>query len=319
MKIKPLAVLIPVIILLAATWFLLSYEIHMARIPWAIGVYDIDERNNTSESVKNPILTKSSLTQKPTYFVAYPLIFKHNGKYLMFYEAGLIDRKDRRGAIALAVSDDGVSYKHHSIVLEDEVSISFPIVYEVGEDKYMTIEGVKANNIRLFKALDFPYSWTCVDTLLTGPWSDPSIYKSGDTYFLFVSTPYVYEDAHIFSSNSFFGPYVEHPMNPVVSKNKRIARNAGNIFEMNNKLYRPVQDCSNMYGEKVRMMEILELSETTYREREIENSPLSFKQDGWNRTKMHTFNIFQINDKMMVATDGAPHNGKLQLRIVKRR
>jgi hypothetical protein len=108
-------------------------------------------------------------------------------------------------------------------------------------------------------------------------------------------------------------------MNPVVSKNKRIARNAGNIFEMNNKLYRPVQDCSNMYGEKVRMMEILELSETTYREREIENSPLSFKQDGWNRTKMHTFNIFQINDKMMVATDGAPHNGKLQLRIVKRR
>jgi hypothetical protein len=34
---------------------------------------------------------------------------------------------------------------------------------------------------------------------------------------------------------------------------------------------------------------------------------------------MHTFNIFQINDKMMVATDGAPHNGKLQLRIVKRR
>ena len=168
------------------------------------------------------------------------------------------------------------------------------------------------------KALNFPYSWTCVDTLLTGQWSDPSIYKSGDTYFLFVSTPYVYEDSHIFCSKSLFGPYIEHPMNPVVDKDRRIARNAGNIFELNNKLYRPVQDCSMMYGEKVRMMEILELSETMFREREIEKSPLYFKQDGWNRRKMHTFNIFHINDKMMVATDGAPHNGKLRLQIVKK-
>jgi hypothetical protein len=102
MKIKPLAVLIPVIILLAATWFLLSYEIHMARIPWAIGVYDVDDSFNTNESVNNPVLTKSSVAQKPTYFVADPFVFKHNGKYLMFYEAGLIDRNDRRGAIEVS-------------------------------------------------------------------------------------------------------------------------------------------------------------------------------------------------------------------------
>jgi hypothetical protein len=37
-------------------------------------------------------------------------------------------------------------------------------------------------------------------------------------------------------------------MNQVVYTFRRIARNVGNIFELNDKLYRQVQDYSNMYG-----------------------------------------------------------------------
>jgi hypothetical protein len=44
------------------------------------------------------------------------------------------------------------------------------------------------------------------------------------------------------------------------------SRPAGAILRRNGRLYRPAQDGSGLYGRAVKLHEILELSETTYRE-----------------------------------------------------
>jgi hypothetical protein len=123
-----------------------------------------------------------------------------------------------------------------------------------------------------------------------------------------------------FTPAVFLGPYTEHPASPVVKGDKARGRNAGVLFEVDDALYRPVQDCSRMYGKQVRLMKIEELSVTGYRETEIDHSPiLAGSGKGWNQKKMHTFNVFNINDiGFSVITDGTPVDYEYRIIILKR-
>ncbi len=217
-----------------------------------------------------------------------------------------------------------MSFEDQGTVYKDMISVSFPIVFEHKDDIYMTISNdgnsEAAKHLRLFKAVSFPEDWVCVDTLLTGLWKDPVIHIEKDDYYLFASSPI--HDAYLFHSKSLNGPYTEHPASPIVYGDKSIGRNAGKVFLLGENMYRPVQDCSKYYGEKVRLMKIDTLSPTKYQEHEIVQSPiLTGSGVGWNKRRMHTFNIYQYPDgRHGVITDGSEASkGKLKLNIRRRK
>lgn len=261
-------------------------------------------------------MSRDDLQNNTTKFVADPFVIIDKSKFYLFYEQGNIRNGKWIGEIAYAVSSDGKTFINKSVVVKDRVSISFPIVFLADKGYFMTIEGAGANNVRLLKADRFPDKWTVVDTLLIGKYSDPVLLNHDELWYLFVSTD-KNKKAKLFYSESMTGSYVEHPLSPIVLNDSRISRNAGNIFKINNQLYRPVQDCSNMYGEKVRLLKICALTKTTYAEKEIRSSPiLSGSGFGWNKLKMHTFNIFRINKgQYSIITDGSHVNYKKTLRL----
>ncbi|MDD3143899.1 MAG: hypothetical protein PHG32_06850 [Candidatus Cloacimonetes bacterium] len=298
------------------------FTIQRQAIPrWSIGRYWFDNQFNLIYDYPNPVFSVDDLRGRVSEFVADPFVFAWGDSLYLFYERGLnvASGGGWTGVIGLATSKDGLDWNDRGVVLHDSAIVSFPVIYEYADDIYMTVEGAGANNVRLFKASSFPNSWTCVDTLLTGQWSDPVVHEHKGVYYLFTSKP-KYHDLHLFYSSSFLGPYTEHPESPVVKSDKARGRNAGVLFEISNALYRPVQDCSRMYGEQVKMMEVKELSITGYSEKETDRSPiLAGSGKGWNKLKMHTFNVFhQDSEGFAVITDGSPVNYEYRIRILKR-
>jgi len=307
--------------IIAAGIFISFFRVFIVWIPgWSIGVYESNEKFELKSIVKNPIFTKKDIEDHTTYFVADPFVAEENGMFYLFFEPGIKTDKGRKGVINLAISNDGINFDQKGTVLEDEVSISFPIIYFHEGNHYMTVEGREARNVRLYKAIEFPYQWTLTDTLITGNFGDPVVFHRDSVYYLFVSKPATH-DAHLFISDSFYGPFVEHPKSPINVKNKRTGRMAGNILELNSKLYRPVQDCHDLYGEQVRLMEIVEINPDSYVERESSLSPVLVPgSEKWNSKKMHTMNIYdrKENGTFKIIADGDHLDYKPKIRIVRR-
>lgn len=84
-----------------------------------------------------------------------------------------------------------------------------------------------------------------------------------------------------------------------IQNDNRHSRSAGDFFEFNNKLYRPVQDCMGRYGRQTKIMEVLSIGEKGYDA--VETCTLnSFINPPYDET-MHTFNVY----KNIIIVDGS--------------
>lgn len=298
--------------------FSLLFEVKLQSIPrWSIGTYFIDNQFNLSDFGDNPIFTAADFRGKEAMFVADPFVFGDSDSLYMFYEVGVKrSRTGWGGDIALATSSNGTDWNDRGIVLSDKVTLAFPNVFKSNDEYYMTVDSYEAENLRLFTATNFPSQWVCTDTLLYGSWNDPVLIESDSIFYLFTSLRGT-NSLHLFFSNSISGPYIEHHASPIIKNNKGTHRNAGRIFSLRNRWYRPVQDCTEMYGETVRIMKIDTLNEHEYLETEIKHSPiLSGSGSGWNKKKMHTFNLVETpKQELFVITDGTPVNYERRLRV----
>ena len=89
-----------------------------------------------------------------------------------------------------------------------------------------------------------------------------------------------------YSNNPLDNKWDPHPQNPIVS-DVRKARSAGNIFVLNDKIYRPSQNCSKSYGFGIKINKILLLNQTEYQEIEVDSI-----EPNWDRAikGVHTIN-----------------------------
>lgn len=82
--------------------------------------------------------------------------------------------------------------------------------------------------------------------------------------------------------------WISYKNNPVKT-DIRTARPGGHFFKMGDKLYRPVQDSEKIYGNKIRIMEVRELSPDRF----VENEVAVFSSAGNPPFELgfHTFNV----------------------------
>lgn len=78
-----------------------------------------------------------------------------------------------------------------------------------------------------------------------------------------------------------------HKNNPV-KRDIRTTRPGGHFFTIGDKLYRPVQDSEKLYGHRIRIMEVVELSPDNFIEKEV--TILSSKGNPPYEMGFHTFN-----------------------------
>jgi hypothetical protein len=98
---------------------------------------------------------------------------------------------------------------------------------------------------------------------------DSTLYEHDGRLWLFANIAQlgvsVEDELYLFYSDSLFGTWHEHPLNPVVSDVRR-ARPAGRLFLRDGHLIRPGQDSSRTYGGAVVFNRVDVLTETEYRE-----------------------------------------------------
>ena len=273
------------------------------RSRWAIGLYNssLDNLFNPKPSPNNPILTYKDITDCNASFVADPFLVKEGNIIYCFFE--IKDRTLNRGVIGVATSKDGKNFNYQKIVLREDFHLSYPAIYKVDNQYYMLPEIGESREIRIYKAVNFPYEWELDKVLLRGKyWADATLYFHKNIWYLFVSTN-KHDSLEIYYSKEINGNYLPHKQNPIYTNNPKTSRLGGIIFDYQNHIYRTAQECTTEYGEALYLLEIEELTPTIFREKMVKI--LFAPQSGlkWNAKKMHHFSFVKYQDRYIITTD----------------
>jgi len=250
-----------------------------------------------------PALTGRDATDIRGGAVADPFLFRADHRWYLFFEIWNCDIA--RGEIAYATSTDGVSWQYEQVVLREAFHLSYPQVVAWNGNIYMIPETRQDDAVHLYVAEDFPCRWRRVETLLTGAFADATVVQHNDRWWMFAQRGL--DEMPLFSSTRLDGGWTPHPSSPLFPGNRTRTRPGGRILEENGRLIRPAQDGWPTYGHCLRAFEILSLTETEYRERELDASPLfRASRVGWNAVAMHHLDALRRDDGSWLAVvDGA--------------
>jgi glycosyltransferase involved in cell wall biosynthesis len=241
---------------------------------------------------------------------ADPCVIEHAGQRLLFVEE--YGYRDSKGVIVcLELLEDG-SARRLGIALEEAWHLSYPQVFESDGRWYLTVESGAARRASLYRAAGFPLRWKRVGDLLSGCLCvDPTLYQRDGHWYLFANVSEsgggTCDELFLFVADSLIGPYRPHPVNPIV-RDVRRSRPAGRLFERDGRLIRPAQDCAPDYGAAIVFNEVLELSPTRYRERELARVAPSWLPGLWG---CHTYS--SIGGTEVIDGRGHPADGAARI------
>jgi hypothetical protein len=273
---------------------------------WSIGIYmgESPLALRSPDELENPVLTAEDVTDVRAAGVADPFMVRVNQEWFMFFE--VLNSRTDKGEIGLALSDTGKSWSYQQIVLAEPFHLSYPYVFEWLGEYYMIPERFESGSVGLYKASSFPTQWSCLGTLLEGPYFvDNSIVRHDDKWWLFTETnPDVGRDTlRLFYADHLMGPWQEHIQSPIIRGDARCARPGGRMLALDDVIIRYAQNCESRYGTDVRAFAITDLTTTAYCEREVAQSPvLMASGTGWNACGMHHIDPHQLNDGRWIAS-----------------
>lgn len=138
-----------------------------------------------------------------------------------------------------------IDYDGKKYCLPEMAGHSSPVLFEInGSNK--VIREVRLAGLEETRLLDATYFyWEGVHYIFGGP------------------KGYESECLNLYYSDHFFGKYKSHPSNPVVM-NPDNARMGGSIIEIAGKIFRVGQYNRNGYGEKIKIMQIINMGKDDY-------------------------------------------------------
>lgn len=228
----------------------------------------------------DPASACAHVSGEDSYF-ADPFLWESEGQVYCFFEEYVY--RTGRGHINVGRLVDGDLIDIEP-VLKKDYHLSFPFLFEQDGQLYMLPETSEVRRLETWKCVEFPRRWEPHATALEGvAASDSTLNLIDGTWWLFTNISHdpfldMNSELHIFRVD---GPDLKsiepHAFNPVVFDTLR-ARNAGRVFEMDGKLYRPGQDNSHgYYGYGLRLMEIRQLSLHDYEEVERDSIAPDFE------------------------------------------
>lgn len=226
-----------------------------------------------------------------TKFWADPFILTHQNKQFVFFEEA--DSTNNKGYISCSeMSKDGLSKPFK--VLETDYHLSFPNVFKFNNHIYMIPESAASNAIELWRCSSFPNQWELLCKLINNIKGVDTIIKFiNNKWWLFTTVKPIdhvsgNEELCIYYADDLItDQWTPHPKNPVLS-DARMGRNAGKIEHIDGKYYRYGQFSGHGYGKALAKSEIVEISETTYREKLVD---IVFPDASKGFDNLHTFNF----------------------------
>ena len=202
------------------------------------------------------------------YWAADPFVIRNDGRTYVFAE--LYDYLRRKGCIGYCeLLPDGSQMKWKA-VLKEKYHMSYPQPIEHNGDVYLIPESSFGKVLCAYKAVSFPDKWEKVHVLASGiGLTDTTFVSDSDKVYAFAcNTEDPTDEILRMFELSDNGQLEETAMSPVVD-DVSCARPAGKFFNFNGKLYRPSQDCTDSYGDKLNILEVDTDFRTYYKETNV--------------------------------------------------
>lgn len=231
-----------------------------------------------------------ALDAPPDRFWADPFIVHRNGRTAVFFENASV--ATGIGHISAIEMDANGIFGPPVDVLRRPYHLSYPFVFEWNDELYMIPESAENESIELYRCTDFPGQWEYVRHLMANVEAyDATLLHHDGLWWMFANVrehqgASTWDELCLFyADNPVASQWTSHPMNPIVS-DTRFARPAGRIFIDSGRLLRPSQNSSFRYGYAMNIMEILELTTTSFEERLVKSY-----EPNWNRSikAVHTY------------------------------
>jgi len=210
--------------------------------------------------------------------------------------------EEKYGKVSLMTFDRNYRQLKHKVLLDTKSHLSYPFVFSESNKIYIFPEASDSGKLSCYEYDPADESLRFLKDIIEQPLLDATILKYEDKYWIFGSTGKTSRnyELHIFFSENLLGPYKTHIANPV-KQGLDGTRSAGNFIFVDGAIYRPTQNCKNIYGESITINKVVELSETSF----VEESYMTIRINKKNRSNagvqtIHTINV--MND--MIAVDG---------------
>jgi len=215
-------------------------------------------------------------------YLADPFVISRSERSYCFMEE--LDSRTGRGSIVVyeLTQERGIRI---GTALEEGFHLSFPYLFEYDNQLYMCPECSESRSIRIYKCIEFPLRWKLDTIAMEGvSAADTMIFEKDGKWWLFTNIDPVgvgdfCSELFIFSAASpLANNWTPHPQNPVVV-DAGYARNAG-LLRDGAKYFRcSQQQAFDVYGKRLQINEMVELTETSFAERCVSVATPSFGAD----------------------------------------
>ncbi len=222
-------------------------------------------------------------------FFADPFVIERQGRTYLFVEE--FPYALARGVISVTeLGADGRFGMPRQVLVEPH-HLSYPQVFEFGGEVWMIPESSAARQVVLYRAERFPDRWVRHATLIADrEISDATLLERDGRFWLFGTERHSQGNPSdtmvVFSADTLEGPWLPHPMNPVLI-DRSAARPGGAFVQQGNRLFLPVQDGTRAYGGGLGLAELLELTPEAVRF--AAPRPVT-PGTAWRRQGIHTLN-----------------------------
>jgi hypothetical protein len=237
-----------------------------------------------------PIVSANDFREYDGKAVADPFAIHHRGVWYLFFE--LFIRGRSNAVIGASRSSNLVDWEPLGIVLDEPHHLSYPFVFEYEDEIYMMPETKSLRSVCLYQAVDFPFRWKRVKTLLSGRLMDCSLIQHQGRFWMFAGWQSYW--LRLFHATNPLGPWRPHWL-PVLRKySKSSNRPGGRPVRWNGNIVRFSQDNTLHYGQQLRAWRVSQMNRLWYSEAPLFDEPiLKGSGQGWNARCMHHIDLFE--------------------------
>ena len=257
---------------------------------WQIWVFKCSIKNVMEGKFDSEIEFKLVPENANTYY-ADPFLYLKDGnvgvyleEYLYGNSTGYLRYFDskQKSIVPVKVKDYDMAYH-----------VSYPFLIEHKGVTYCVPETGDAREVAIYRLTDDPAILIREKVIISGiSLVDVSIIYYNDKYWLFAceneSKGLSNTALKIYYADDLFSEWKEHTCNPV-KLDVTSSRPAGKLFMYEGKLFRPAQDCSRAYGDRIIINQISRLSETEFSEEVFRI--IEAKEIALNAIGIHTINF----------------------------
>ena len=264
---------------------------------WTIGICKADIKDIITKRSFDPDITWLFANSYDKYYADPFLMKSDNGNFKILHEEFPYDTD--YGVLSLVTLNENFKPIDYKTLLDTKSHISYPFYFTENNKTYIFPEAGQSGKLSCYEFDPVNETMNFVKDIINLPLRDSTIFKKDNKYWLFgtTGTTETGYELHVFYAESLLGPYRPHPNNPV-KNGLNGNRPAGNFIEIDGVIYRPTQNCKNLYGESITINKVIELNE-----KNVEEEPyleIFINQNNRHNSGIRTIHTINVVDNYMV-------------------